>query len=207
MDGFITESLSKITDGLGNSIKLLLFYALTTLLIIPVRNFFGQAGVLIYILVLLAVGGFELQRTLVVHTSEPRRAWHGMAAGLFFWQAIRFTTELGSLHIFEGAGILFWVIAVIFTAVLWMKVLPIGMRSAMMTLLICWLERIYQTGYGFLSNWPPVVTFSYEVLRWAAVFIGLAAMMLIIFRSYNLNRRIFCAIVIFGATLFLLLNF
>jgi hypothetical protein len=207
MDGFITESLSKITDGFGNSVKLIVIYALTTLLAIPIWNYFNRAGLLIYIIILLAIGGYELQRSLLPRVSEPRRAWHGMAAGLIFWQSIRFITELTSTQMFQGAGVLFWLLAVIITAVLWKRILPISMQSAMLTLLVCWLEKIYQQGFSILTSWPPVISFAYQLQRWVAVGIGILCLLLIIFRSYGLNKRVYCAVLIFGAFLFLLLVF
>lgn len=207
MDGFITESVNKISDGLANAAKLLLFYGLTSLLVIPIRSFLHDPGVLIYILVLLAVAGFELQRTLIARTSEPRRAWHGMAAGLFFWQVIRFTAEMNSYHLFQQGGMIFWVMAVIFTAVLWKKVLPIGMRSNMLVLLVCWLGRLYQDGYKVLSNWPPFFQFGYEAIRWLAGVAGVVALILIIFHSRELNSRIYCAVTFFASVLFLVLAF
>ena len=207
MDGFITESVNKISDGLANAAKLLLFYGLTSLLVLPIRNFLHDPGVLIYILILLAVAGFELQRTLIARTSEPRRAWHGMAAGLFFWQVIRFTAEMNSYQLFQQSGMIFWVMAVIFTAVLWKKVLPIGLRSNMLVLLVCWLGRLYQDGYTVLSNWPPFFQFGYEAIRWLAGVAGAVALILIIFRSRELNSRIYCAVTIFASVLFLALAF
>ena len=60
MNGFITESVSKISDGIINTIKLILFYALTSLLIVPIEHYFQRPGILIYIFLLLATAGFEL---------------------------------------------------------------------------------------------------------------------------------------------------
>jgi hypothetical protein len=207
MDGFITESVNKISDGIGNAISLLLYYALTTLIIIPIRNFWQGPGVLIYILILLALAGFELNRTLITRTSEPSRAWHGMAAGLFFWQVIRFTAEMNSSQIFHQTGLIFWVMAVIFTAILWKKVLPVGLRSTMLVFLACWLGRLYQEGYTRLANWPPLFQFGYEAIRWLVGILGLVALLMIIFRTRDLNSRIYCAVTIFVSILFLALAF
>jgi hypothetical protein len=162
---------------------------------------------LIYIFLLLATAGFELQRTIMARTSEPRRAWHGMAAGLFFWQVIRFTAELSSLQLFQGVGWIFWVMVVIMTTVIWKKNLPIGMRSAMLVLLVCWLGRLYQVGYTNLAAWPPMITFAYVVLRYLVGLGGLFALFDIIFRSRELNERIYAAVAVFAGVLFIALAF
>jgi hypothetical protein len=207
MNGFITESASKITDGIGNAVKLFLLYALTTLLTVPIHSFIGRPGMLVYIFLLLALGAFELHRIFVVRTSEPQRAWHGMAAGLYFWQVIRFTAELGNLQLFQMSGMILWLTTLIIVALLWRKVMPLGMRSAMAVLLICWLEKLYQQGFSYLVNWSPFFNFGYSALRYIAGFIGVIALVIIIFRSRELHTRVYSAVTVFGALLFLLLNF
>jgi hypothetical protein len=207
MNGFITESVSKISDGMINSIKLILIYALTTMLLIPIQRFFQRPGFLIYIFLILALAGFELQRSLAGGTSEPKRAWYGMAAGLYFWQVIRFTAELGSFQLFQQAGMIFWVMAVIMTAVMWKRILPTGLRTATVVLLVCWIGKLYQVGYTYLAEWPPIVNFGYIAIRYLAGVAGFVALLLIIFRSRDLNSRIYGAIAIFAAVLFVALAF
>ena len=207
MNGFITESTSKISDGIANAINLLLFYALTSLLILPIEHFFHRPGFLIYIFLLLALAGFELQRTMIARISDPRRAWHGMAAGLYLWQVIRFTAELGSYPLFQQSGMIFWVMAVLITATLWKRLLPIGVRATMSVVIVCWLGKLYQVGYTYLAEWPPFVTFGYVALRYLAGVAGLIALLFIIFRSHDLNSRVYGAILVFAAVLFVALAF
>jgi hypothetical protein len=207
MNGFITESASKITDGMGNAAKLFLLYALTTLLIVPIQSFIGRPGLLVYIFLLLALGAFEMHRIFVVHTSEPQRAWHGMASGLYFWQVIRYTAKLGNLQLFQMSGMIFWLTILIIVSLLWKKIMTLGMRSAMAVFLVCWLEKLYQTGFAYLVKWSPFFNFGYSALRYIAGFIGLIALFIIIFRSSELNTRVYSAVTVFGAILFLLLTF
>ena len=56
MHGFISESVSKITDGLGGTLQLLAALAATTLLFVPVTNTFSVAGKVIYLFLLLIRG-------------------------------------------------------------------------------------------------------------------------------------------------------
>jgi hypothetical protein len=207
MNGFITESVGKISDGMVNAIKLVIFYAITTLLLIPVEHYFGRPGILIYLFLLLAVAGFELHRTLIARTSEPRRAWHGMAAGLFFWQVVRYTADLSNLALFQQAAMLYWVMIVMITVVLWKKLLPIGVRSTMLVLIVCWLGKLYEVGFTYLMDWPPFINFGYAALKYLVALAGIVALFLIIFRSRDLNSRIYCAITIFAGVLFMIMPF
>jgi hypothetical protein len=207
MNGFITESVGKISDGIANAIKLVIFYAITTLLLIPVEHYFQRPGILIYIFLLLAIAGFELHRTLIARTSEPRRAWHGLAAGLFFWQVVRYTADLSNLALFQQAAMIYWVMVVLITVVLWKKLLPIGVRSAMLVLLVCWLGKLYQMGFTYLLDWPPFINFGYGVLRYLVGLGGVIALFLIIFRSRDLNSRIYSAVTIFAGVLFMMMAF
>jgi hypothetical protein len=201
MQGYIPEKTNRLTDGIGSVVKLLLVYALTSLLVVPIRTFFKGAGVLIYLIILLAIAGIELQSTLLARTSDPKRAWHGLSSGLLFWQVIRFTVELSTLKFFEGAGILFWVALVMFIFILWRRVLPIGVQSASLVLLTCWLGEIYQVGFTYLSNWPPFISFGYQAIRWIIGILGLVALILMIFKAHDLNTRIYCAVAIFASIL------
>ncbi len=207
MNGFITESVSKLSDGIGNSIRLLLLYFITTLIYLPLDAFFHQIGVLIYILILLALAVFELQRSLAVRTSDSKRAWNGMAAGVYFWQVIRFTTEITSIKLFQQAGIIFWVMTALIVATLWAKILPVGIRTAMFTLLVSWLGKIYTVGYGYLSNWAPFVVFGYQSLRYIVGLLGILLLFYIVVKSENAASRSYAAILIFFSILFSFLLF
>lgn len=207
MNGFITESVSKLSDGIGNAIRLLLLYLITSLLVVPVNMFFHRIGVLIYVFILLALGVFELQRSLAIRTSDSRRAWNGMAAGVYFWQVIRFAAQLDSIMLFQQSGIIFWIMGVLVTASIWRRVLPIGLKMVLFTLLACWLGKIYVLGYNFLSNWVPFIVFSYQALRYIVGLGGLLLLVYIIFKSENAERRSYAAILFFTSLLVLFLLF
>jgi hypothetical protein len=207
MNGFITESVSKLSDGIGNSIRLLALYLVTSLLVVPINAFFHRIGVLIYLFILLALAVFELQRSLAARTSDPRRAWCGMAAGVYFWQVIRFAAQLDSIKIFQQSGIIFWIMTALITATLWKKFLPMGLRTTTLTLLICWLGKIYVLGFAFLANWAPIVVFGYQAIRYICGVGGLFILVYILFKSENAANRSYAAILFFASLLFLFLLF
>ncbi len=207
MNGFITKSVSKLSDGIGNSIRLLALYLVTSLLVVPINTFFHRIGVLIYLFILLALAVFEMQRSLSIRTSDPKRVWCGMAAGVYFWQVIRFTAQLDALQIFQQSGILFWIMAVLITATLWNRFLPMGLRTMMLTLLTCWLGKIYVLGFASLANWAPIVVFGYRAFRYICGAGGLLLLVYVPFKSENAANRSYAAILFFASLLILFLLF
>jgi hypothetical protein len=204
MDGFITESVGKISDGFLNAVKLLIFYFFLKIIIVPIQNFFHQPGVIIYTFILLALAAFELHRSLAVRTSDPARAWKGMAAGLYFWQAFYVTTVAGGFNLFQQIGVMFWVMMVLFTITLWRKVLPVGARMCLLVFLSCWMGVIYFSVLTLMAGWPPVILFGYEALRYLVGVIGLVSIFYIIFRSHDTASRSYAAIIVFNSVLYLL---
>jgi len=67
--------------------------------------------------------------------------------------------------------------------------------------------RLYQVGYTNLAAWPPMITFAYVVLRYLVGLGGLFALFDIIFRSRELNERIYAAVAVFAGVLFIALAF
>lgn len=203
MDGFITESVAKISDGFFASIKLLLIFFITRVIFSLAQNLVWTPWVIIYLLILLAIGGYELHRSLGFGISEHKRAWLGMVSGLLFWQVFSMLADLGGFPFFERLGILFWIMLMVATIALWNKVLPLGTKMSLVVFSTCWLGKIYIQGFSLISQWPPVFHLGYESIRFLACAAGVAAIIYIIFRSRNITNRSFAAIAIFGAVLFL----
>ncbi len=207
MDGFITESVGKISDGFFAAIKLVLGYYLVRLLLVLIERFFGLAGVIVFVILLMAIGAFYLYRSWAIGITDHKRAWRGMLAGLLFWQAFVMIADFGSFPLFERLGVLFWVMLVIVMFTLWKKIQPVGIKMSLAVFLACWMGRIYFTGLPLTSGWMPVLQLAYGSIRWLAVAAGIAAIIYIIYRSRNAVSRGLAGIVIFGAFLFLLRAF
>ena len=71
---------SKILDGLLPALVLYLLLMLILFGLKPIQAFFGGPGLLVYVIGLLGVAMFSLQRSLMTSMSESARAWYGMAA-------------------------------------------------------------------------------------------------------------------------------
>jgi hypothetical protein len=128
MHGFISESVSKITDGLGGTVQLLAALAATTLLFVPVTNTFSIAGKAIYLFMLLAAGIYFLYHSLVPGETDVRRASNGMLSGLLLWQVLRFSGISGRWGLFDPKSYLLWLGAALIVVLFWNKVFPIGLR-------------------------------------------------------------------------------
>jgi hypothetical protein len=207
MDGFITESVGKISDGFFAAIKLVLGYYLVRLLLVLIERFFGMPGVVIFVFMLMAVGAYFLYRSWAIDISEHKRAWRGMLAGLLFWQAFVMIADFGSFPLFERLGILFWVMLVIVMFTLWKKIQPVGIKMSLAVFLTCWIGKIYFTGLAQTADWMPVLRLAYGSIRWLAVAVGVAAVVYIIYRSRDAVNRGLAGTVIFAAFLFLLRAF
>jgi hypothetical protein len=207
MDGFITESVAKISDGFFAAIKLILAYYLTRLLLVLVERFLGMPGVIIYVIILMALGAFFLYRSWAIDISDHARAGRGMLAGLLFWQAFVMIADFGQYPLFERLGILFWLMMVIVMFTLWKKIQPVGIKMGLAVFLVCWLGRIFFTGLAQTVDWIPALQLAYNSIRWLVVASGLAAIVYIIYRSRNAVSRGLAGIFIFGGVLFLLRAF
>jgi hypothetical protein len=207
MDGFITESVGKISDGFLNAIKLLLLYGLIKLVLNPIQELLPHAILVIVVFVLLAFAAFALYRSQADRISDHTRAWRGMAAGGLFWFAFLLVTEMGEFVFFDGLGIIFWLMLGLIGSTLWRRVLPIGARMGLLVFLTCWMGRIYLGNISLTATWLPVLTFAYRALRYVAGACGLAAIFYVVFRSRNAADRGYAAIVIFNAVLYILSGF
>ncbi len=86
MNGFITESTSKITDGFGTAVYILVLYFFIYYVGANVESTFGKTGYILLILILLAAGIFMLTRALRAGKAEAQLADAGITAGVLLWQ-------------------------------------------------------------------------------------------------------------------------
>ena len=207
MNGFITESTSKITDGFGTAFFILVLYICTRFVYPFVETTFGKPGVFIYILILLAAGIFMLARALITGRQEAQLADAGLCAGVLLWQGTHFSSLLGKSGLFGQSGWLFWLMAVLITIVLWRKVLPIGLRFFILVYMLLWAGLLYANTLSIISGWPPVFIASYHALQALALVGVLIFLWAIVFRTSTAVERKVCAVglafcVMLGAGIF-----
>ena len=207
MNGFISESTSKISDGFGTAFFILVLYLSTRFVYPLVETTFGKPGAFIYILILLAAGIFMLARALLTGRQEAQLADAGLTAGVLLWQVTQFSNLLGSSGLFRPGGWLFWLMAVLITTVLWRKVLPIGLRFFMLVFLLFWAGLLYTSTLALITAWPPVFIAIFHAVRAAALAGVLVFLWWIVYRTSNVVERKVCAVgvafcVLLGVMLF-----
>ncbi|NPV77078.1 MAG: hypothetical protein HPY59_11980 [Anaerolineae bacterium] len=137
---------SKLIDGIGTVVILLLLFGLLIFLQKPVDQVIGRPGLLAYAIVILAVSIFCLGRSVHARLSGVRQAWHGMIGGLLAWLVIWFTIELGGQTVSGLSATLGFLMTVLITATLWRQVLPVGVRFFSFTFLLNWFAWLLTLG-------------------------------------------------------------
>lgn len=204
MNGFITESVSKISDGFGSALKLMAFMLITTFALIPIKSLFGLTGIVVLLLILVLLSAFYLHRSVRNKVEDSQKAWYGMAAGVLLWQVTRYLPEIPGLGWLDRIGFLYWTLLALVTLLLWKRVLPIGLRFLLLAFLLNWIGRLYIVSLETVNYGSGIIPTVYPYLR----YLGLAGMMVniwwIVTRSRNSIERkygglalYFCAMLTF----------
>lgn len=196
MNGFVTESVSKIYDGFGTTAYLLLLTFTPRLVYLPIKAAFGRPGVFIFILLLLAAGIFMLGRSLAAGKDENRLAFNGLTAGVLLWQVTRFSNLIGEIGLFKQTGWLIWLTLLLIFGVMWRKIFPVGLRFFALTFLLLWAGLLYTNTGDLLQSWPAVLIVSYHTIRALALVAILVLIWWIAFRTFNPIQRKACAVLL-----------
>ena len=152
---------SKFVDGLIPAFILYLLNVLILMTIGPLDRFFGGTGLLVFVIGLVAVAMFSLQRALWSRSSEVARAWYGMAGGLLAWWVIEASSLLENRPLVGLASFVVLIMASLMTGLLWRPFLPLGARFFMASLLGLAGERVAIVFLHPFSGWSPVVRLLY----------------------------------------------
>jgi hypothetical protein len=143
---------SKLIDGLLASAVMVLCSMVMALLIRPVEILFGRPGLLIYTVLLLAIGMAALERCINPKFDEAQRAAWGLAAGLVAWSAIELSNMLGAQALVSETGVLLLMLVGATVGILWRRVLPLGVRFTAVVLLSSWAGHLLIYGQIFMSG-------------------------------------------------------
>lgn len=152
---------SKFVDGLVPALILYLLNMLILMITSPLERFFGGTGLMIFVIGLVAVAMFSLQRSLWSRSSEVARAWYGMAGGLLGWWVIEASTFLENRSLFGLTSFVVLIMASLMTGLLWRPFLPLGARFFMASLLGLAGERVMIVFLHPFSGWSPVARLLY----------------------------------------------
>jgi hypothetical protein len=147
---------SKLVDGLLTPFILVLLSVLLALLIRPIEIIFQRPGLLIYTVILLALGILSLERCLVPRYPEEIRAWWGMVGGLLTWAVIEMSNFIGAHGLTNDTGMVSLMLVGLVVGVLWRSILPLGVKFFAIALLGGWVGHLGLYYVGILVNMNPV---------------------------------------------------
>lgn len=148
---------SKLIDG---ALPFALLLVLSLLLGLLVRPFqvFGSPGFLVFTLVLIGLSFYSLAQSVNDALQETTRAWYGLVGGIFAWSASDVSILIGMTNLHEGTSFILWIMVALFSITLWRRVLPLGVKFWLQTILLSWAGQIYLSGATYLIHFVPAVS-------------------------------------------------
>jgi len=207
MNGFIHESVSKIADGFGSTIKLLFFLALTTLAFIPVKSFLGLIGVISLLILISGLAGFYFYRSFRNSLTDKQKAWCGMASGVLFWQVTRYLPVLPGTSWFDRVGLILWLGLVLLVFLYWRHLVNPGIKFFSLTFLINWLGWMYLDSLNKIEFMPHLVSSLYQSLHYLGIAGFLVCTWWLVTRSHNGIERKYAGLGLYFSILFTFLFF
>ena len=207
MNGFITESISKISDGFGSAIKLLLLMLITTVAVIPIRTLFGLAGVIVLLILLAGLAIFYCYRSFRNQLEDSQKAWCGMAAGVLLWQLTRYLPEVPGMGWLDEIGLAYWAGLALLTIVLWKMALPTGLRLLLLTFLLNWIGRLYLGSLKSTAILPGFLSTVFPYLRYFGILGVVISIWWIVMRSRNSMERKYGGLALYFCVLLTFLFF
>jgi hypothetical protein len=187
---------SKLADGIGIGLFLVIISFTFELLTQLVYRFLGRPGALIFALILMAGSVASLEESLRNRRAENERVLLGMFGGILAWLVTEISNQIGSLALYSDAGMILFILVALIVGTLWRRGLPLGAKLYMQTLLLSWLTRIFLAGQQFMSAWSPIFIVVYQIIGYLGLLGGLFVCVWIVFRSQTRYERLHLALVL-----------
>jgi hypothetical protein len=187
---------SKILDGLLPAVVLYLLLMLILFGLGPIRALFGGPGLLVYVLGLLGVAMFSLQRSLALGLSETTRAWYGMAGGVLAWAVVQISGMLEPATELGLREVVLLILVALVGALLWRQSLPLGVRFFWITFCANWSGSLFLFFLERVADWSPVLTLLYRLTGYAAAMACTLVVAWMLLRSQRRIQRIWASLVI-----------
>lgn len=186
--------VSKLRDGLLPAIVLVLLVAVPSLLILPIQNQFDRPGLLVYMLLLVAVGVMLLAAALHEEHSLMRRAWYGLAGGVVIWMATEVSDRLSGTGLTSLNAVPYFLIIGLIIAILWRRVLPLPVRWFALVFFLNWVTRFLVAGEQFLVDYFQLPKLAYLTTAGVGLLGVLASLYFIFWRSREGLQRMRLAV-------------
>ncbi len=191
----------RLSDGLVPAVLLLVLTMMMDMLIYPIQAVANREGLLIYLILVLAMGVFALEKSTHPRGTEIGRAISGMVAGQFFWHSLWIIQLLGGIDLNPQGTILVLVLITSLGLTLWRPVLPLGVKFFLISFMASWINRFFvnhsitqSAGIDFYNG----LFYATGFLALAGVVFGIAYL---IFRAEFKVQRLWAALGIWQSAL------
>lgn len=202
---FPRDVFSHLADGLVPALLLLALTMMMDMLIYPIQVTASREGLLIYLILILAMGVFALEKSTQSSAAEIGRAISGMVAGQFFWHAFWIIQLLGGIELNPQGTILVLVLISLLGLTLWRPVLPLGVKFFLVSFLASWVNRFFINHSIIQSTGADVYTW----LFYATGFLALAGVVFgivyLIYKAEFKVQRLWAALGIWQSALVMLI--
>jgi hypothetical protein len=188
--------LSRLTDSVLVVAILFLICQIINTAFPPVFRIFGQPGMLLSVLGLLAVSMFALQQSLILKLSEPARAWFGITGGLLAWAVVYNSAKINGNNLANFSSIIIMMMVVLMMLLLWKSMFPLGLRFFSLTLVFNWAVFIIMTVFGQMAEYSPIFFLLYKVTAAVSVIAGVIVFGWVLFQARQRIQRIRGALLI-----------
>ncbi len=185
---------SKIIDGILLPIQIWVINLMVNIIYYPVSDHFHRPGSLISIVFLMIVSIIFLDLASIKKYSKVSNGWYGILAGITAWKAIEFSMRLDGYEIYSPGNLLILIFVGLIIAVLWRKILPVGVQFFILTLILNWAGTVFYLGLSNLSSWNPLIADSMVVSGVAACILSLWGLLHIFFKSEWCIQRMWIAL-------------
>jgi hypothetical protein len=198
---FPKDIAARLSDGLVPAVLLLVLTMMMDMLIYPIQAVANREGLLIYLILVLAMGVFALEKSTHPRGTEIGRAISGMVAGQFFWHSLWIIQLLGGIDLNPEGTILILVLITLLGLTLWRPVLPLGVKFFLISFMASWINRFFvnhsitqSAGIDFYNG----LFYATGFLALAGVVFGIAYL---IFRAEFKVQRLWAALGIWQSAL------
>lgn len=186
-----TNFQSKFFDGPVSALLIILL-AVVMIGLISVSKVAGDAGVLIYLGIIIFTFGICLRRLLSENLSKILRAWYGIVGGMAAWTALELGEILGLAKAGGIKSLPLLVLIVIFTLIFW-KELSVGSRFFLFIFLLNWGGHAVIRVQEYLANFSSVFETTLTFHSWAALLLAAVIIFWIFKKSESRIERLYAA--------------
>ncbi len=202
-----TDLRSKLTDGVLAGGVLIMLELMFILFITPIKEVFGNPGLLVYTVSLLAVTVICLERCLTIRNPDMIRAWWGVLGGMTAWVVIELNNWLGNQSITNETGLLNLFLALLMVSVLWRRIAPLGLRYYFLLAFMGWIGHVALAALSFLTRTMVQLQMLVPLIGYLAGAVIVVGVFYIFLRSQTRLERLNAAIVIWLSAMIMIYIF